>query len=361
MITIAIKEIKRFMDKASHVMDTRMLPIYSYVKLVCTPERSYFEKHNGGRFVVVDVEVDTAKEETFIIETKALFGFVQFCRASEIKISQKGNNVKLDDGSKPISFQSVPDNFKKIDSHEGQQKFEISSEVLKSIVSAKSHSAIQRGNDGKPWICYVHIRKIKNKHWVIATRTEVTYFKGFTDVLPEVSLDADLISAIKDEKEQLSYYSVGNYDYFETLNTLYGFAKSETKCAEQVDKVLENFHSKDSFVVERRPIVDFCEMILAVNDTSVTLEIKFESKEKTSLKISFMDMMDNISSSCDIPLEEKTFNFDNLLFQPKNILTVLKDLNSEKIKVSSAHKNFIITTDEPDYIGAVMQLGYIQK
>jgi hypothetical protein len=332
------------------------LPIYGYVKLVCGKDRSYLVKHNGHRFIVFDIDAEFKKEQTFMIEAKPLFGFIKFSRASHVKITSDDKNVKLDDGERKISCQTTKDLYPTIDDNSNSPKFEISPSVKEALGIAKSHTLASNEKVMRPWTSFVHIRKIQDKYWIIGTRQEVTYFKGFKETLPEISLEPETISALFDLK-QFTYSSVERYDYFELPGTLYGFIKPETKCSEQVDKVLQNFKSDNSFEVKKSNIVDFCEMVNAVNDTAVPPEVKFEGKEKAAIKLSFDSVDDNIKAEESVSVAKKTFQFDECFFQPKNMLTVLKGTKAETIKVSSAHRNFIITTDEEDYIGAIMELA----
>lgn len=356
MITIAVAEIKNFIEKSSAIPDSRILPIYSYVKLVCDKTRSYFVKHAGTRFVVFEVDADFKKNETLIIETKPLFGFAKFSRGQEIKISLEGKNIKLDDGERTITCQTVKDLFPTIEDNSHCEKIEMSQEIKNSMVIASKHIFSGGENGVRPWNGYIHLRKIGEKYFVIGTRGEVTYFQGFADKLPEVSLEPEVISALKEFKS-FTYSSVGSYDYFEFHNTLYGFLKPEARCPDAVDKVLQNFKSDNKFNVKRQPLIDFCEMIIAVNDTAVPPAVKFEGKEKEKITLRFKDLSDNINAEEGIDVDGKTFEFDECIFQPKNILTVLKDLKSEHITISHAHRNFIITNDEEDYIGAAMEYG----
>lgn len=267
MITISVGEIKKFIDKCSPIPDSKMLPVYAYVKLVCGKDRSFFMKHAGTRFVICDVDVDFKKEQTVIIETKTLFGFAKFSRKDEIKITVEGNNVKLDDGERTISCQTIKDLFPTIADNSKSEKIEMSAEVKQALIIASKHTAVGNDNGVRPWTGYIHLRKILDKYFVIGTRGEVTYFKGFNEPLPEISLEPEVISAIKEFKT-FTYSSVGSYDYFEFYNTLYGFLKPEARCPAAVDKVLQNFKSTDQFNVKRQPLIDFCEMVIAVNDTS---------------------------------------------------------------------------------------------
>lgn len=356
MVTIAVSEIKNFISKSSAIGESNRLPIYSYVKLVCKKDRSYFVKHSGSKFIVFDVDVDFKEEQTLMIETKPFFGFVKATKGKEIKITLDEKNIILNDGSKrPLSCQTTKDLFPIIPDHTGVEKFEISQEVKHALVIAKNHTLPYVDTDSmRPWNTYVHIRPINEVFYVIGTRGEITYYQGFKEPLPEISLEPEVISALKD-LPHCTYYSVENYDYFELLGTLYGFSKSEGKCAAAVDNVLSKFKSDDSFEVEKQPLVDFCELVLSVNAIAVFPQIKIEGKKKKEIIISFEDISDNVKTHDVIPVENKTFNFEEKLFNPKNLLTVLKDVAAEKIKIMYSCFNFVITTDKEFYIGAAME------
>lgn len=359
MIAIAVKEIKNFIDKCSPIPDNRILPVYSYIKLVCKNNRSYFIKHAGNRFVVLDVEAEFKKDITLMIETKPFFGYVKASKGEEIKISLEGNNIKLDNGYRPLTCQTIKDLYPTIPDHSKSEKFEMSTEIKESLNIAKHHTLPSSDGDAmRPWMAFVHLRKINETFYVIGTRGEITYFQGFKETLPEISLEPETITAIKDF-QSFSYYSVDNYDYFEFYNTLYGFIKPETKCSPQVEKVLENFHSEKKFVVSRQPIVNFCELVMAVNTTAVAPQIKIEGNKENEITIRFNDIADNIKYDDALTVEEKTFYFDECLFNPKSILTVLKELKSEKITVMYSHRNFVITTDKENYMGAAMEQSIV--
>lgn len=358
MITISTKELNKFITKCADVPDTRLLPIYSYVKLECSKNGSRLIKHNGNRFLVFDVDAEFKNEQTLMIEAKPLFGFAKFSRAAEIKIIVDEKKITLDDGEKSISCQTTQDLYPTIVDNSKVAKIEMSPSVKEALGIARNHVLVASDKTVRFWNCYVYIRKIEGKYYVIGTRGEVTYFKGFKEQLPEMAFEPEVITALGDLK-QCYYSSVGSYDYFEIPGLQYGFLKPETKCSEQVDRVLQNFKSESSFEIDKQPIIDFCEMVNAVNDTSVPPEIKFEGKDKKSVTIRFTEISDNVKAEEKISVTKKTFEFDECFFLSRNLLTVLKGVKSDKIKISYAHRNFIITNGEEDYIGAIMELAKI--
>lgn len=355
MISISTIDVNRFITASSFVPDTKMLPVYGYVKLVCKKDGSYLVKHNGHKFLVYQIDAEFKKEQTLLIETKPLFGFVKYSRTTQILLTPNGKSVKITDGDRTINCQITDDLYPSIDDHSGLEKADIPTALFESLSIAKNHTLASSEKVMRPWMSFVHIRKIKSKWYVIGTRGEVTYFKGFKEKLPEISIDPEVVSVICDLKPQ-TYYSVGGFDYFESLGFLCGFIKPETKCSESTDRVLENFKSPDSFEVNTRPIMDFCEMVNVVSTQSVPAIVRFEGNKDSKVIARFDDISDNIKAEETIPVDNKTFNFDEACFLPRNLLTVLKGAKKEKVKISYAHRNFIITTDEPDYIGATMEL-----
>lgn len=355
MITIPTESLKRFIDASSGVPDTKLLPIYAYVRLECKKNGSTITKHNGHRFVVYDVEAEFKKEQTLMIETKPLFAFTKFCRTDEIKIIPNGLTVKLDDGERTISCQLTKDLYPTIELNETAEKIELTTDVLKSLSIAKGHTMTTNEKVLREWRTFVHIKLLEGKWYVIGTRGEVTYFQGFKEKLPEISLEPEVISEISGFK-QLNHSSVNGFDYFETLGALYGFIKPETKCSEQVAMVLKNFKSADSFEIDTLPIINFCEMVNMVNESAMPPDVQFVGTDKDVIKLKFDDSSDNVKAEELVSVSNKTFSFNECYFLPRNLLTVLKGAKAERVKISYAHRNFIVTSSEPDYIGAIMEL-----
>lgn len=359
MITISTKEIKRFKSAADLIPENHLLPVYSYIKLVVDKDRSYFVKHSGERFLVFDVDATCDKPQTLMIETKPFFGFIGCTKSDFISISLSGKKIKIDDGQEPVSFQTTNDLFPTIHEKDGDKSIEISEEARAAIVTARSHARSSSEINPTDWMCYIHMKKMNEKFYVVSTKTELTYFNGFEEELPEISISQSVVSVLS-SGSNFTYSSAKNYDYFETIGVLYGFLKAEIRCPKEVEYVLKNMKSESYFEVERQPIVDFCNLVLAINNSSVVPQIKFSSSGDQVIA-SFKDTMDNINTERKIPIENKTFDFTEIPFQPKNILTVLNGIDSERVKVSYGHRNFIITNNEPNYMGAVMEYGIVVK
>lgn len=356
MILLPTAEIKKFISSSSVIADTRMLPVYGYIKLVCKKSGSHLIKHNGHKFLVYDIDAEFKKEQTLLIETKPFFGFVKYSRSPGIYIEPNGKTVTIKDDERTIKCQLTTDLYPSIEDHSKCEKWEIGEGVVASMSVAKTHLATPSDNVMRPWTCFVHIKKIEDKWYVIGTRGEVTYFNGFIEKLPEISLEPEVVSVLNSCNPK-SYYSVENFDYFESIGQMYGFIKPETKCSDQVNLVLKNFKSNDSFEVESEKIADFCEMVNMVNDSSVPPVVKIVGNGESEIRLNFEDVSDNVKAETPVRVARKTFDLPECWFLPRNLLTVLKGADSKDVKISYAHKNFIITTSEPNYFGAVMELA----
>lgn len=357
MITIAVSELKRFFDRSKHIRDNKLLPIYSYVKLVCKKDKSVLIKSNGHSFVVCEIEVTFKKEQTVLIEEKTLSGLVAFTKSSEIKITFDSKNVKLDDGIKPGNCRFVEDNYPIIQENDSTEKIQISKDVIHAISVAKTH--VQQSVDKviRSWMCFVHITKVAGKNYVCAFNGGIGYLKSFNEELPLISIDPEMIPVLS-KYTQLGYSSSGNYDYFEFLDTIYGFIKSETKCID-LTKAVENFQSAEHvFTTDREDLVGFCETVMAINDSITPPEVSLQTSGKKSVKIKFLD----ITGERDLQQELKTYHTDKELPEtfilPKQLLIALNSTDSKEIIFSTIKNNFILTTkEEESYMGSVMELA----
>lgn len=355
MITIPISEVKKFISAAKPIKDTRMLPIYAYVKLECEGTQGVFYKANGTSFVICQINATFKKNQTLLIEEKTLFGFVHYSSGSEIEISIKGDVVTLNDGTRNISCRSAKiEHFPAIQDKNGEDTYVMNDEILAALFLAKNHTLPPPDAAMRPPASYVHLNSVGKDFYIAAWNGHIAYLKKFKEQLPVVSLEPETISVFA--RFPLATYSrCGNYDYFDLGAIAYGFIKNECKTSDLSAFVTNSKHT-ETFVVSRKPIVDFCEMVINVNSSSVPPIVSIEpSKEKILMR--FQDASENQNAEEGVEITGR-LSVSEFLFQPKNMLTVLKDLGCEKITISYAHKNFLITSDEDNgYVGSIMQLS----
>jgi hypothetical protein len=152
------------------------------------------------------------------------------------------------------------------------------------------------------------------------------------------------------------YSRQGNYDYFDCGNVSYGFIKSETACPD-LSKVLEKFKSEKFVTVDRRPMVDFCEMVLDINSSAVAPEISIDASGKEGIELNFVDISENQKAS-ELLEAENDSPFNKIILQPKLFQTVLKDLGVDKVRLVNIMGNLVVSsTEDENYLGSIMELA----
>lgn len=357
MVKISISEVRKFIGAAKPIKDTKILPIYAYIKLECEAGEGVFYKSNGSSFVVCHVEADMiAKKEAFIIEEKALFGLATFSSGKMISISKEGDSIVLNDGSKTVSCKTHPLNhFPAIQPKENVESFVFNEDVLGSLFMAKSHALVPADASMKAPACYVHMKEVSKSFYISAWNGQIIYLKKFKEKMPSISLDPETISVISGLR-LVSYSRCGNYDYFDGGTISYGFIKPECTIPD-ISMMVNNFKHQEFFTVDRKPILDFCEMVLNVNNSYIPPEISISSNGEC-VYLKFQDFSEEQKKSEDkLSFTGKGSLSEPFYFLPRNMITVLKNLGCDKLNISSNQHNLLISSDEEEgYIGSVTEL-----
>lgn len=356
MITINTNEIKKFISASKNIKDNRILPIYSYVKLVCSKKNATFYKSNGHSFLIFPIEAVFEKDITVLIEEKTLLGFINATSAKDITIEVKDGKIFISDGLKNVSCQSIPDNYPAIQPLSNEDKKLLDTDVLQSLFLAKSHASIATDKQMRAWTSFVHIQKNKTKYFIAGLNGQTSYIHSYKGDYPELCLDLDVVSIIS-KFPALHYTSSGNYDCFDSGNLCYGFIKTEAKCPD-LSTIVNRFKSDEHFTVNRKRIVDFCEMVIDINDSNIPPEVAISDAGGGAISLKFSSISGNQTAEETIEVENKNFTVNEFVFQPKNMILLLKELDFVKINMAYTSHNFIISSpEEPNYIGSIMELA----
>jgi hypothetical protein len=360
-MVILLEELRRFINAARHIKDTRILPIYSYVKLELTKERAVFYKSNGHSFVVCPVKAEYKSPEVFIIEEKTLFGFVSFCSTESVTIKRDGKNITISDGIKSVSCQYIDDNYPAVQGKEDGDSFDLDSDVLEAIYSAKAHVLPANDKTYRPWNCFVHMTKVGKETAVAGFNGFTSYIQKFKQTLPSLIIDPDTVSIIS-KLRAAAYSSAGQYDLFDSAGITYGFIKPENKVAD-LNTVLENFgKATKSFIVNRRKLVNFCEMVLDINNSNLQPEISMDGAIEENAILLRYEGFTGQSAEELVYVEGKWEEVLKRAYNPKNILLTLKELGYDEVTVSMLGENLILSsTEEPNYLGSIMSLAMLNN
>lgn len=357
MITISTSELRRFIAASKNIKSSNLLPIYSYIKLVCKKGGVVFYKSNGRSFIKCTVDAECEKEQVLLIDEKVLFSAALFTGAPSVTISLSGNRVIISDGKKPVECQLVPDNFQVIQEVE-DKGVTIDSDMLEALSMAKDHVGNPSDREMRHWTSLAHV----------VTYDKITYisgFNGFTSYTkmfkkkkyPELHLDTEVVSVIS-QYDSVEYASVGNYDYFWNNGILYGFIKTEIKCPD-LSLAVSNFKSNDKFTIDRASIVKFCESVIYMNDSSIKPEIFITDNGENGVTLNFKGISGNQSAKEDMEVKDKTFEVPKLYFQPNYMISLLKGLDMDEVTFLYTNHNLISTSiDDKDYVGSIMEIAH---
>lgn len=356
MILVKTSELKRFLPHSKNIRSRGILPILSFVKIECKDNRATITKTNLHSFVIFEIEAEFKQDETVLIEENVLEACANFSAGEYITITKKENAVTLDDGFKKLKSQYEDEKHFPSTNIDSEQENSFDEEVISALSLAKNH-VLSSSNSVREWKCFVHSVKIGKKSFIVGISGAISYFRSFKQALPEFSLDPETVSIIG-RFPDVNYMSGEKYDYFRWNGIVYGFIKAETG-RPQLEKVFEQFTSEDSIILPRRDLVNFCEMVnTSLNSSNLPPEVSISDDGNGGIILKYVDVTGIEKASEKIKSRDKTFDVPEIIFQPKNLLTVMKDLDSDDVKISKIFGNMIITTsEEPNYTGTIMELA----
>lgn len=362
MVKIKTSSLKKFLDAAKAIGDNHLIPIYAFVKLECLNGKAKMYKSNGNSFVVCEIDgVEFKGDQTFLINEQTLSVAVSYSTVDTITLKVQDSSIVIDNGKKLKSVTEKVEHFPAIQKRSEDEKVELlTTDVLVALFYAKNHITPPTDRAMRAWMSYIHIVKIKEKFYVVGLNGHITYFKSFSHQLPILSLEPEVVSVIT-KFSSLHYSRVGNYDYFDNGSIAYGFIKSETTCP-ALGVVLEKFTQEESMVLGKKQLIDFCEMAIGLNRTSIPPEVKI-TDEKDGVMLNFSDMLGEQMAADKIIPKEKNFTVDEFIFQPKFMTTILNSIDGEDIRLSylRSHHNMVVSSDDDkSYIGSIMALAPLQ-
>lgn len=354
MIVIDISELKKFLQSAKNIKDRNILPILSYIKLECKGGVAKLTKTNLDSFVTSEVEAAFKGEHTVLIDEKTLSATVAYSETNLLSISVDGSNVILDDGVKKNRCKVENSKlFPAIESNDLAEKTVLSTEFISSLSTAKNHTVL--ATERIRWECFVHVLKSGTKTLVGGANGMILYLKTFNEQVPAMSLSPDTISAISG-LHSAEYSSSGRYDFFQFLGTTYGFIKPEIGQPD-LSLLLDRLKTDSPLTVSRKELISFCEMVISMNGSSIIPEVSLKTN-KDELMFCFDGAADAQGSERKVKAIGDIVKFPSTIFQPRNLLVVMKDLGTDTVNLSKISGNIVVTTDEDkDYKGSIMELA----
>lgn len=354
MISIDVKQLKKFLSAAKNIKNRNIMPLLDYVKLECKGAVATLTKTNLDAFVVFEIEAAFDKDETILIDEHTLNSSVSYANGNILNISVVGKKVFIDDGvgKNWCSYENAT-LFPKIESNDDLKKTTLSTEIISALSIARNHT--KQTPEMTEWQCFVQVAKVGKKILIGASNDFIMYLKFVDGDLPPMILSPEVINAIAD----LPYADVSSsekFDFFESVGVTYAFRQSASVRPE-LNYLWKKLIPENYFSVCRKSLLRFCEKVIGMNKSSIVPEVYLKDKGDDLIMV-FDGPIDSQGAEEIIKAKNKTTSFPKTIFQPRYLITALKDLDSDVVNVTKHSGQLLITVDDDeDYKGTIMELG----
>jgi DNA polymerase III sliding clamp (beta) subunit (PCNA family) len=372
MIKLPVSELKIFLSKSSHVVPAGTMGILEFVKITCEGDVATLTKTNLNSFVVHQVEAKFTKNFVLLVEFDIL---VKAAKSSqtELKISFKEQKsekvpsgkvrvVTIEDGHL-INLKSMSDDenlFPVIPSPKKDEVVDMTQEMIEAMFLS-STAALDVKGGLTLFQNYVHIVNVnKKRSYFCGFNNTIMYYKSFKSMVPSMVLEQTTCKAIKGYTS-LQWYSGDKYNFFDAGKTLLGFIQTEVKAPDFM-QIINTMEDSKSFTIDRKSMIEFCDIAIGINPMSAIEPCYFkQGSEEKLLMLDYENALEGKSNCVEMEVKKnKRHVVQKFLFQPDQMVLLLKDLPFEKVTlVGPCNHNFYVTAeDDPDYIGAIREVVF---
>jgi DNA polymerase III sliding clamp (beta) subunit (PCNA family) len=279
MTKIKLSDLKDFLRKSSKIKTNGVIPVHEFLLIETFAEEITITKTNGNAFIKTTITQDNEAVEKHLIEEKRLSAFASNAKGEFITVRQVKQTTILKDGENEVKLGAVDgvnfEAFQRFPETEGAETTVLGPDLLAALFAAKDFVSILESN-----LHFVYVQPDGNGSVVFATNQHLLYERKFEEVLPEMTLSPDVCSIVS-TFNHVSFFTAGNYNFFDTGSTVYGFIKTEYK-APNYKVVINQISFEDELKMDREEVLSFCQL---VNSLSVEkfATIKFDDIEEAML------------------------------------------------------------------------------
>jgi DNA polymerase III sliding clamp (beta) subunit (PCNA family) len=354
MIKVPVSELKEFLARARGIKENGVLPILAYIKLDCEGSSATLTKTNLNSFIVHQLKVKCKKNVTVLLDQKILNALIAQSKSEEITIELEAKKVLLSDGDLKLRFELMDHtSFPTIPENESMDKTIFNQAMIESLHLSQNNTDPKRGN---PFFEHVHINPNGKGSYIFGTNSTVIYYRHFDEKLPTISLDQDTVHSISQYTE-LVFSENGNYNFFDSGNTLYGFIKPDFK-ASDIMSIMKGGDGKSVFTMDKKSVVEFCQLVNKINP-GILAYVFFADAGKKSIMLRYANDEFNVSTDRFYDVE-KSGTIRDFCFNPTHMLPLLKDLPYDQLKFNICDNNncYITTEDDAEFIGVIREIVF---
>lgn len=343
MIKIKSTEIREFLKRSKTIKTSNLMPILAFVKLDITNTGALLSKTNLKSYCIHQIEAE-GENISVLLDENLLAAIAT--TGDEVEIQLDNKTIHLKNGDSLVSFQKEDATLYPIfpDQGETNERVVIGKDVLQAIgIASKFVFEAEMETN----FSFVHVKN----NSVFSTDKNVIFLKNFTDNIPNLLISTECAAVISGF-DNLMYFTAGNYDFYDTGKTTYGFIRSEYKSPD-FSVILSKATKGTFFTVAKENIVKFCELATTATPSLVPVSKLDSSLKEGQIDLTFFDDSYNVSVdmsfnvSGDLKPEPFTFN-------PKVMLPFIKSLPYQELNftpLEGAHHYTIWSKEDEQFTG----------
>jgi DNA polymerase III sliding clamp (beta) subunit (PCNA family) len=331
-MNIKVSDLREFFKRASKIKSNGVIPIYNYLLIESDKETVSITKTNGNYFVKHTVDQDNQDDEKILVEEERLSAFVKNAKGEFLTIKTKGKELTIKDGViAPVQLGAEVDAklFKTFPNIEGAERISLGPDLLAALFEARNFSSIVESN-----FHYVYTHKHEDGFYVYASNGQILYLRKFEEELPIVALSPEVCSIVC-QFQSLQYFTLGNYDFFDTGATVYGFIKT-TYQAPAYMHIFRSVRTEEVLTFNRSEVLSFCELVSSLAVMSFPYLV-FEEKTEDALLMSFGEDEYNVSTEKELKVK-KNYWPQSFAFNVAYLTQVLKCFTADELILSPGDK-----------------------
>lgn len=335
------QQIKEFQRRTSAIKTGNIIPCLSYVMLKVENGICSMIKTNLSIYCKYSFQLNES-DQILMIEEQSLNTFVSTTKAMEFDIMVSDKTITLTDGKLTIPFTTIPhEDFPKFpDNKAVKDPFTLGEDIINAMASAANFLSGNQDN-------YNFVHTANNN--VFGGHQFAIFIKKYSDNIPDISLPADACNILSQYIE-LTHYTSGNIDFFNSGSTIYGFTKTEHKCPDYV-RIMEKAQTDNHFTVQKSDMVSFCQTAMSLSDEKAPVCSLF--MDGMNAKAVYNNKGKGKGNELVIDIDgaiEKEINFS------PDVFIKMKHLPYTKLNISvNGFMCFVTTEEDPNYLGVFSQ------
>jgi DNA polymerase III sliding clamp (beta) subunit (PCNA family) len=328
--------------------------MHDYLLIEFEKENVSITKSNGNMFCKHVIDQDSESNGKILVEEKRLSALVNNAKGEFITFKVSGKKTIIKDDINEVKLEAINDvnveAFQKFPDTQGTDRTILNPEMLSALFEAKNFASIVESN-----LHYIYTHELKGSHYVFATNRYLMYQRKFNEPLPQLALSADVCTIIS-TFQHVEYFTAGNYDFFDTGKTVYGFIKTEYRQPEYMN-IINSLSESENFRLVKEEILSFCELVNSLAISKFPLLIFDDADEKIVVHFDENEYNAESEKALDV---QKNFSPKSFAMNCAYLTQALKCFTSDEIVFTPGENERIYGLTHPEEKGLLVMVCPVQ-